>query len=336
MTILLAVIVFGVLILVHELGHFLAAKKAGIKVEEFSIGLGPAIGQFRRGETLYSLRLLPLGGYNKMAGWDTGEWDDPRGFNRQPLRWRMGVIGAGSAMNFVLALALFIFVFMVLGIPSDKSVIGKVVPGLPAAAAGIQPGDRVLAIEGVKVNTWREMVEQIYSRPEQEISLVIERAGQKREITLRTARDLRSGVGIIGVEPRWERQGLLRSIALGIQQTVAITTLILASLIQMLTGQIAPEVVGPVGIVQLVGQAASFGLANVLNFIAVLSVDLGIINLFPIPALDGSRLVFLAIEGIRGRPIDPEKENIIHFIGFALLMALLLFITYKDILRLIG
>ncbi len=336
MSIILALLVFSVLIVVHEGGHFLAAKRAGIRVDEFAVGMGPALWQFKKGETVYSLRAFPLGGYNRIAGMEGPETSDPRGFNRQPLFKRMGVIAAGSGMNFLLAVVLFILTYMVLGVPADYNIIGRVEPGKPAAAAGLQPGDRVLAINNISVDSWTQMVELINSHPETEISLLIERQGQREEVTVTTIKDPQSGVGLIGIGPSWERQGFWRSIIMGFRQSIAITVLIIVSLVQMVTGQVPADVVGPVGIVQLVGEAATFGLANLLIFTAVLSVNLGLINLLPIPALDGSRLVFLSIEGIRGRPIEPEKENFIHLIGFALLFGLLIIITYQDIMRILG
>nr|WP_277999026.1 RIP metalloprotease RseP [Moorella sulfitireducens] len=326
-------VIFSILIVVHEGGHFLAAKKAGIKVEEFAVGMGPALWQVKRGETVYSLRAFPLGGFNRIAGMEGPDLDDPRGFNRQPLFKRMGVIAAGSGMNFLLAILIFVFVFMVLGIPADKNIIGRVEPGMPAAQAGLRPGDKILMVNNTPVNNWRDLVQLIYRYPEKEITMVIERDGRQQQVGLTTIRDPQSGVGLIGIGPTWERQGLWTSISLGLRQAYEITRLIILSLLQMITGKVAPEVVGPVGIIQLVGQAATYGLANVLNFMAVLSLDLGLINLLPIPALDGSRLVFLTLEGLRGRPISAEKENLIHLIGFALLMGLLILITYNDLLR---
>ncbi len=333
MTIILALVIFSILILVHEGGHFLAAKRAGIRVDEFAIGLGPALWQAKKGETTYSLRAFPLGGYNRMAGMEGADLDDPRGFNRQPLGKRMGVIAAGSGMNFLLAILLFIFAFMILGIPADINVVGRVEPDMPAARAGLQAGDKILQVDNTPVTTWRDMVQLIYERPEQKITLLLERDGRQQQVTLTTIKDPQAGVGMIGIGPTWERQGIGRSIILGLQQALEITRLIVLSLVQMVTGRVAAEVVGPVGIIQLVGQAATFGLANVLNFMAVLSLDLGLINLLPVPALDGSRLVFLGLEGVRGRPINPEKENFVHLIGFALLMGLLILITYNDLVR---
>lgn len=336
MSILWSLLIFSLLILVHELGHFLVAKRVGIRVEEFALGMGPVIARVKCGETVYSLRAFPLGGFNRMAGMEERDKDDPRGFNRQPVTTRMAVIVAGSGMNFLLAVLLFIFVFMIIGIPVDKNIVGHVEPGRPAALAGIKAGDKIIAIDGVTVNSWSDIVQEIYRRPEQDITLEIERQGERFKITVRSERDPHSGVGLIGIGPSWERQGLFKSVRLGFSQAVAVTGMILMSLLEMVIGRTAPEIVGPVGIVQLVSQAASLGWINVLNFTAVLSLDLGLINLLPIPALDGSRLAFLIWEGLRGRPIDPAKENFIHLIGFALLMGLLLLITYQDLIRLFG
>ncbi len=333
MTIILALIIFSLLVLVHEGGHFLAAKRAGIRVEEFAIGLGPALWQFKRGETIYSLRLFPLGGFNRISGMDGFEANDPRGFNCQPLLKRMGVIAAGSGMNFLLAVFLFVLTFTILGSPTDSNVIGRVGPGKPAAQAGLESGDRVLAINDIPINSWTEMVELIHNNPETKISLLVERGNQQKKFVMTTVRDPESGVGLIGIEPTWERQGLWRSIIMGFQQAIAIAILLLSGLVQMIIGRLEADVMGPVGIVQLVGQAATFGVANILNFTALLSVNLGLINLLPIPALDGSRLAFLAAEAIRGKPLNPEKENFIHLIGFALLIGLFIVITYQDIIR---
>lgn len=336
MSIVLALVIFSVLIVVHEAGHFLVAKRSGIRVEEFAVGMGPVLRQVRRGETVYSLRAFPLGGFNRIAGMESADRGDPRGFNNQSLSKRISVIAAGSGMNFLLAVMLFIIVFMVIGLPADRNVIGQVEPGRPAATAGLQSGDKILAIDNIPVNRWVEMVQLINERPEQNITMLVERDGRQWEVTLTTLRDPDRNVGLIGIGPSWERQGVLYSIYLGFKQAIGVTVLIITSLVHMITGRIEPDVVGPVGIVQLVGQAATFGLANILSFTAVLSVNLGLINLLPIPALDGSRLMFLGIEGIRGRPINPEKENFIHFVGFALLIGLLILITYQDLIRIFG
>ncbi|MHB1126588.1 MAG: RIP metalloprotease RseP [Bacillota bacterium] len=336
MTILLSVLIFGLLILAHELGHFAVAKFVGIRVEEFSIGLGPKVFSTRRGETLYSLRVLPLGGFNRMAGMDEDDSNDEHSFNRKSISNRMAVIFAGSMMNFVLAVILFIVVFMVIGMPSHSTVVGKVSSGKPAETAGLQPGDQIIAVDGDKVENWGQLVEKIHAKPSEELNMTVKREGSNRVIRVIPFKDPQSGKGMIGIEQAWVRLGMLDSIGMGIKETAGVLKLIVAGLIKMVTGEVAAEVTGPVGIVQLIGEAAKFGLATVFNFAAILSLHLGLINLFPIPALDGSRMVFLAVEGVRGKPLDREKENFVHFIGFALLMILMLIITYKDLIRILG
>jgi len=334
-SILLAIIVLGVLITVHELGHFLVAKSVGIKVHEFSIGMGPLIFQTTRGETKYSLRALPIGGFNRMAGEQPEDEDDPRGFDKKSVGARMAVISAGSIMNFLLGVVFFVIVFMLMGVPTQEPIIGKVLPDGPAAAAGIEAGDKIVTIDGQEVQTWTEVVNLIHQAPGQELELVVERKAPTR-ITVRVTPNLdeASGVGLIGIEQGFQKAGFFESIALGFRQAVTLVVLVLQFLVQMITGAAPADVAGPVGIVQMVGQAASFGLANLLSFAGMLTVQLGLFNLLPVPALDGSRMVFLAAEGIRGRKIDPEKENFVHMIGFALLMGLMLLVTYQDILRL--
>ncbi|KKM11804.1 peptidase [Clostridiales bacterium PH28_bin88] len=335
-TLLVAVIIFGLLIVTHELGHFMVAKMVGIRVHEFSIGMGPVVLSTRKGETVYSLRAFPIGGFNRMAGMEPGDLEDERGFNKKSVGQRMAVIVAGSAMNFLLAIFLFIFVFMGIGVPSNTTVVGGVLPGRPAEQAGLQRGDRILAVAGQEVDNWRELVEIIHRSPGKPLNLLVERAGKQMQFTVTPEMDPQSKVGLIGIEQMWKQLGFFSSILRGIQQALAVGVLILTSLVQMVTGQVPAEVAGPIGIVQLAGEAARLGLASVLDFAGLLSLNLGIINLFPIPALDGSRLIFLGVEGVRGRPVDPERENFIHLIGFALLILLMIVITYQDLLRIFG
>lgn len=318
--------------MVHELGHFLVAKAGGIRVEEFSLGMGPALVQHRRGDTLYSLRLLPIGGYNRMAGMEPGDdLDDPRGFNRQSLGWRMGVISAGSLMNFALPVFLYFLVFLMVGVPVDEPVVGRVMEGWPAEEVGIRSGDRILQIQEEKVSTWNQVVDIIHERPGEPLRMVVERDGERLAFTLTPREDPQSSLGMVGIEQSLARYSPWQSLLMGCKQTGQFLVLLVVGLWQILTGQMPADLVGPVGIVQLVGQAAQFGLASVLSFAAFISLNLGVINLLPIPALDGSRLVFLAVEGIRRRPLDPEKENLVHLVGFVLLILFMIVITYRDV-----
>jgi len=342
MTLLATIVIFGALIFIHELGHFLFAKRVGVQVEEFSLGMGPKVLGSKRGETLYSLRAFPIGGFVRMAGMENEEEVVPEGksFNDKTVLQRMGVIFAGPLMNFVLAILLFVivFAFVGVGVPTNNPVIGQVLPDRPAAEAGLTAGDKINSINGQEVESWKELTDIIHGQAGNLITLTVIRQGEQMEFKVTPEYDQQSQVGLIGIyqEVNLKRYGVFKSVWLGLQQSYEVTKLILVGLAQMITGQTEAEVTGPVGIIGLIGQAVQFGLASVLNFAAILSLHLGLINLFPIPALDGSRLVFLGFEGLRGRPLDPNKENFIHLMGFVLLMLLMVVITYKDIAKLFG
>jgi regulator of sigma E protease len=334
LSIIITVIILGLLIVSHELGHFLAAKAVGIKVHEFAIGMGPKIFVHKGKETLFTLRILPIGGYNRMAGMEPDDEDHPRGFNKKSVGKRSFVIFAGSFMNFVLALLIFIIVFTGLGIPTNQNIIGGLVPGGAAQLAGLREGDQIVAINNEKTETWNDLTTIIHNSPGKELEFKIKRNGELLTVRVTPVLDPEYKVGLVGIERMWAKQGLLESIVLGIQQAVELGYLLVVSLVQMIIGRIPAEVAGPVGMVQMIGEAAEYGMASILNFAAILSLNLGLINLFPVPALDGSRLIFLGLEWLRGKPIQREKENFIHFVGFFLLIGLMVLITYQDILRL--
>ncbi|AFV11346.1 RIP metalloprotease RasP [Thermacetogenium phaeum DSM 12270] len=341
MFIIIAVLIFAFLIVVHELGHFLVAKMVGIQVDEFSIGFGPKLLGYRgRGDTVYSLRLLPLGGYVRMAGMDPKEDDRINGFNKKPLRDRFAVISAGSVMNFVTAIFLFFLTFSLIGVPapSNSNTIGDVVPGSPAAQAGLRAGDRIVMVDGLPTQNWEDVAGGIRRGGQREISLTVERNGESFAVLVTPRYDPQLNMVQIGIKQHiiWEKQGFLRAVQLGLEQAIGFTRLIINSLIGLVTKAVpADEIAGPVGITKAIGDAAREGPGYLLTFTAVLGINLALINLLPIPALDGSKLMFLLIEGLRGKPVDPEKENFVHLIGFAILMVLFLIITYNDIMRIL-
>ncbi len=341
MPVLISVLVLGFLICIHELGHFLVAKLVGIQVEEFSIGFGPKLFSFKtaKSPTRYSLRCFPLGGFVKMAGMDPAS-DHENGFNKKPLKDRIAVIAAGSVTNFLVAIVLFIFTFSIIGIPtpSNSNVIGEVVPGSPAARIGLKPGDRIIQVNETPTDTWEKIALNIHKRAWQKTRLVIERDNKKYIFFVTPQFDPKFQVGQIGIRQSlvWEKQSFSNAVKLGLSRAFSFAHLILQGLIGTVTGAVPPEeIAGPIGITQMIGEAVRGGAGYLLSFTAILSINLALINLLPIPALDGSRLVFLFLEGIRGRPVDPEKENFIHLIGFALLMVLILLITYNDLARLL-
>ncbi|MCK9267302.1 MAG: RIP metalloprotease RseP [Alkaliphilus sp.] len=333
-TAFVAIIVFGLLVLIHELGHFTVAKLVDIKVHEFSIGMGPKLAQIKKGETAYSIRALPLGGYVRMEGEDE-ESDDLRSYNNKSVLSRIAVIFAGPFMNFILAIGLFSIIFYYIGTPTTR--IDEVIPQSPAQHMGIRSGDIIHSIDGERMGTWQDIIDAIGNSDENPIDIVIIRDGNKVEKVVEPTRDADTDRITIGIVATMERSIFL-SVQNGFIVIKAITADILTFLKGLITGKsnVAGEVMGPIGILSLVGEVAKTGWLDIINLTAVLSVNLGLINLLPIPALDGSKIMFLLAEVVRGKPIDPEKEGMVHLIGFGILITLMLFITYKDILNLFG
>lgn len=325
-----AIFVFLLVILLHELGHFTVAKLVGIKVNEFSIGMGPKILQGRKGETKYTLRLLPIGGYVSMEGEDE-ESNDPRGFGKASPLSRMAVIAAGAFMNFVLAIVVLSIVSFNMGEPT--TTIDETIPNSPAAIAGIMHGDNITYINDIRTNTWDELANAIgLSNPDEEMRVTFIR--NEEEQTIGIVPTVEDGVNIIGIKPLYKKS-LSYSLKGGFEKTGMFLKLMFEFVGMLFRGQVSTnDLAGPIGVINEVGQAAKMGMTNLLLILGFISVNLGFFNLLPIPALDGSRLVFLFIELLRGKPVDPEKENLIHTVGFIFLIGLMLIVTYKDLFRL--
>jgi regulator of sigma E protease len=342
-------IAFCLLILIHELGHFLVAKYLGIGVERFSIGFGPKIIGRRWGETEYMLSVIPLGGYVKLLGDDPrgADSDHPRAFLHKPIGHRVAVVAAGPLANFALAIAIFSGVHWV-GVPtpqaSEVPEIGEVMADSPAMQAGLQAGDRILAIDGSPVSRWEDLVHTIHQHTNIPVQLRVRRGPQEFEVTVtpqpgKVIRDLEEvEVGLIGVAPHVDTTVVRYSppVALwkGVEKTWELSALTVVSLVKMVQGKISPRhLAGPVGIFQMAGQQAKVGLLPLISLVAVLSISLGILNLFPIPILDGGHILFFALEGLWGQPISPRKQEIATQVGLFLLMALMLTAFYNDLLR---
>ncbi len=335
----------GVLVLVHELGHFLVARRAGVLCHEFSIGFGPKLYSWKPGETQFSLRAIPLGGYVLMAGEIPGESgkelmaEPGRNLNEKSVWTRMSIAAAGSFTNFLLAIVLFFIIFSLLGIPTPTLVLDHVEPGLPADQAGLEAGDRVIALNGEPVESWMEVVFTVRDHLETPVIFTVERNNQIIENEVVPQADPDQGHPQVGIASQVEtiREPVLTALWEAIKWTGEVLVLLVVTLTRMITGREgADQLIGVVGMGAEVGRAAQMGLANVLALAGSISASLGFINLLPIPALDGSRLVYLVIERISGKPLDPEKEGLINLIGFVLLILLAIYVTFQDITRLTG
>lgn len=413
-TIISFILMFGALIAVHEFGHLIFAKRAGILCREFAIGMGPKIFTRKIGETVYSLRLLPIGGYVRMAGQDPEQFElqpgqqiayilndeqkiikiipenfdkyptaqvmeveaadldrelfirgfegeeavvtyavDPdavymdngnemqiapynRQFDSKTLPQRSMAIFGGPMMNFLFAALLFMVLGFMQGIPTDQAEIGEILPGGNAEQYGLQQGDQVQSINGIQVGTWTEVVENIRSRPGETAQFQITRDGQGMTLDV-AIKAVDAGeqqeIGQIGVMPSMTYSPL-KVIPGAVTQTYGWTKQIFILLGNLVTGKFSvKDLSGPVGIYETTDMVVKTGFENFLRWAAILSINLGIMNLLPLPALDGGRLVFFLVEAVRGKPIDREKEGMVHFVGFALLMLLMVVVTWNDIQR---
>jgi len=337
-TIIATILVFGLLVLVHELGHFITAKLTGMRVSEFAIGFGPKLLWKKSGETEYSVRAIPLGGFNKIDGMDPEEEQDERGFSRKPVWARAVVIAAGSLMNFVLPVLLFTIVFFANGIEtvSDKPMIGALIPGKPAVQSGLSVGDKIVKVNGAPVGNWREVVETIRVAKDSLTLELVTVAGNPRTVTMIPEIDSKSGRALIGIVPVIDKQklSLAESISRAVSQTFAIAGKMLTGLAQMFTGKAEADIAGPIGVMKLTGEMAQLGIVPLLQFAGFLSINLGLINLLPVPLLDGGHLITLLLEAIRRKPLSAKQIHYTQMVGIALLGTLMLFATFKDLIRL--
>lgn len=415
-TVIAFILMFGLLVFVHEWGHLIFAKRAGMLVREFAIGMGPKIYEFTYNETLYTIRILPIGGYVRVAGDDpemielkpghhiavyfnqqgkidriivnnkdkypnahllevskadlehelfiegytANELDElqrfevdrnakmvmdgmeaqiapyDRQFQSKTVGQRAMQLFAGPMMNFVLAIVIFVIIGLVQGVPSEKPIIGEVLEDSPAMTAGLEQGDEVVQINGQPITTWLEFTQIIREHPNEAIELVVVRDGSEMtlSVTPREAVIEERVIGQIGVLNTYEKS-FIKTITYGFELTYETTKLILVNLVMLISGQLSLDMLsGPVGIYDATDKIVQTGFMNYLMWTAMLSINLGVINLVPLPALDGGRLLFVGIEAVRGKPIDPQKEGIVHVIGFALLMLLMIVVTWNDIQRL--
>lgn len=332
MTIIYAIIIFCLLIFVHELGHFIAAKLCGVKVNAFAIGMGPAFWKRQKGETEYSLRIFPIGGFCAMEGEDE-ESEDARAFNKKPAWQRAIVLAAGSFMNLLTAIVLMIIIAFWQG--EATNTIETVIDGSPAFEAGIEAGDEVLFIDETKIEEWSDLQSAVGENQGEPIQVTVLRDGQELEFSAVPEYDEQAGRSKIGIAPEMKRNPVT-AVGRGVQSTWDMTVMMYDIIVKLFTGDVsAKELSGPVGIVYVVNDSAKAGIIYVVYLAALLSLNLAVMNLLPFPALDGGRLLFLLIRKVTGKRVTDEMEGKIHFVGIMLLFALMIYVTWNDIVRFI-
>lgn len=345
--IIVAILVFGVIIIIHEAGHFAAAKSCGVKVNEFSIGMGPRLFGWGKGETKYSLRLLPIGGYVSMEGEDEDSFD-PRAFGKKPAWQRLIIVCAGAFMNLVLGFVILIIVTSLSEAVTTTKVAGFYSEDSPSHVSGLEVGDEIIRVNGMKVFCDTDISYQFQLDEDRTFEMTVIRNGQK--VTLpavkfdgTTAEDGSSGL-VIDFYVLGEKVTPMSVISYSSRKFVSVARTIWLTLIDLLRGRYGiNDLSGPVGIVGAIGdvvgstaKGVAFGemLLDLMTFVVFITVNVGIFNLLPIPALDGARALFIVIEMIRRKPISPEREGIIHFVGLMLLFGLMIVVTVLDITKL--
>ena len=342
MNIVIAIILFSLIILFHELGHFLLAKLNGVQVNEYCLGLGPSIVGFQKGETYYSLKLFPFGGACMMEGEDE-ESNSNRAFGKKNVWQRFSIVFAGPFFNFILAWLLSLIILGAAGI--DYPTIYQIQPASPAAEAGIEGGDTILKLDNKRIHFYREISVYTYFHEGEEILVTWEHDGETFSASVTPRFDEESGRYLFGFQGSYGRQKasgpeVFKNSFFEMKYWITTT---LQSLGKLVTGQLKMnDLAGPVGIVKTIGDTytesrsdgAFYVFLNMLNMAVLLSANLGVMNLLPLPALDGGRLVFFIIEAIRGKRLDPQKEGMVHYVGLILLMVFMVVIMGNDIRKL--
>ena len=356
------VVMLSILVVLHELGHFVVARRCGVRVNEFAVGMGPKVVGWTspRSGTLYSLRVLPIGGFCLMEGEDNkhSEAEQQRDFRahategrpepsgnanfqaKSPLQ-RLAIVAAGPISNFVLCYVILLAGAVAFGVQSDnvQPLVGDVVAGMPAAQAGIRPGDRIVQLDGTPVSSGKALVDAIHASLGKRLHVVYERDGQQTaiDVTAKACPPPHKDMGCIGFTPfpQYQHVGFGTAVAdSGVQfLNIADETVGMVALLATHFAKYADQVSGPIGMAQMSATVQDWGWGPYFSFAALISFALGLFNLLPVPALDGGRAAFIVAELIRGRPVDPEKEAMVHVAGFAVLMAVVLLVAFHDIVR---
>lgn len=332
-TILITILIFAVIIFIHECGHFAAAKLCKVRVNEFALGMGPTLFHFGKGETRYALRLFPIGGFVSMEGEDGGS-GDPRAFCNQKVWKRILIVCAGAFMNLVLGF----IVVLLMTIPSDRlpsMTVAQFYENASTEATGLQAGDEILRVNGRSIWVDSDLIYTLSTDEDGVVDMVVWRDGEKVELS-DVAFTTQDGTLVIDFTVQGVPANLPNVLSYSFRKTASIGRLVWIAVGQLITGQSSiNELSGPIGTAQAIGQAVSAGLSTVMYLFAFITINVGIFNILPLPALDGGRLIFLLFELITRRRIKPEHEAYVHFAGFVLLILLIIFVSYHDIVNLI-
>ena len=347
-TLIILIIMLGIIIFVHEFGHFIVAKKTGVYVDEFALGMGPRIFKWKRKNdpTIYSIRLFPIGGFCAMAGEVVEESDkklkkNQYMCNKKPYQ-KFLILIAGVTMNFILALVLFFMQGIIWGSSNQLSYVGLVTENSAIYKSGIEEGDKIISINGVKTNTWDKIqVALALNNNDDTYEFVVKKQDgsvNKYEVTPDVEKNENGEeVKVFGFGAgNTLNKGIINSIKYAFIKFYSVISSMALIIIKLFSGNLSlKSLAGPVGMYTVVGESAKLGIQNLIYLTAYLSVNVGFINVIPFPAFDGGRILFVLIEKIKGSPVSPKIENMIHTIGFALLMLLMVLVTYQDILRLL-
>ncbi len=345
MSILIAILIFGIIIAIHELGHFLAARACDVKIHEFAIGMGPTIFKRQKGEIKYALRLLPIGGFVSMEGEDESSTDN-RALNKKPVWQRICISAAGAFMNLILG---FIVIVIMISIGGNivTTEISKFTENAVSNTSGLMENDEIKKVNNISIYTDTDLVYALQSDDDATYNMVVKRNGKKvtlKDVKLEQKTNSKGAkTTAIDFSVKSEKKNVLNVISYSFKKSVSVGRLIWFSLGDLISGKYSlKDMSGPVGIVGVIGDTIdtesginfSDMIQNLLFLIAFITINVGIFNLIPFPALDGGRIVFLIIEGIRGKQIKPEREGMVHFIGLVLLMILMVVVTFSDVINL--
>lgn len=331
-TAILAIILFCVMIFPHELGHFIAAKKMGVKVNEFAFGMGPVIWKKQKGETLHSIRLFPIGGFCAMEGEDEDS-DEPRAFSNKKPWQKIVVLAAGSFMNVVCAILVMVLVVGILGFTT--TTIDTVAEGSPAAEARMMAGDEILSINDKEVKSWGDIPQFIAESEGEAVTVKVDRDGTTENLTV-VPEINEQGNLVVGITSKISHSPV-RAVVEGTKATWNMTVTMFDTLGQLFTGKVsADNLSGPVGMVQMVSETSNYGFWYYGFLTALICLNLAIINMLPLPALDGGRIIFVLYTMITGKAVSQKVEGTVHFVGLVLLLALMMYVTFNDITRIFG